>query len=314
MAFDRDNLVSLRYWSSEEERKPQRFYVALCLLMSSMQDFFLSLKESEDSNQNWAATCSYYSLVHAGRLLAFLALGDFPKSHSKLRLLMAASHNPRDTAPRLANKYPFDWLQEFQSLNELSPGEKKKSVTDKDYHALRNIVVQYLDDIEVANASMRLERYAKLLSAGANLRNDSNYEALLIAHEYEHRVMTSGFGRLAVSMSKAARTAVLMATDAFNGFLHHDEDVATNRAAYNSFLWEHLHGRIRDAIRNKLSGHEALIRRVDEHINRIHASETRAAHENIEMFTAWGIWGDKSALMRGFVSNLEQLEEITAGE
>jgi hypothetical protein len=55
--------------------------VALCLLMSSMQDYFLGLKESEEGNHNWAATCCYYSLVHAGCLLVFLALGDFPMSH-----------------------------------------------------------------------------------------------------------------------------------------------------------------------------------------------------------------------------------------
>ena len=313
MAFDRDRLVSLKYWRSGEERKAQRFYVALCLFMSSIQDYFLGLKEHEDNNLNWAATCSYYSLVHAGRLLAFLALGDFPKSHGKLRHLMEASHNPGDVEAKLARRYPFDWLQEFQSLSNPLPGGKKESVKEKDYHTLRDIILQFLDDIGVPDESSRLERYAKLLAAGAALRNDSNYEALLIAHEHEHRVMTSGFERLAVAMSKAAGTAVLLATDAFNGFLHHDEDVASNRAAYNSLLWEHLHGRIRDAIRNKLRGHEALIGRVDEHINRIHASEMVAAHENIEMFIAWGIWGDKSALMRNFVSELERLE-MTADE
>ena len=67
--------VSLGYWRARPERVPQRFYVAFCLLMSSLQDAILGQKERQSHNLNWSATCSYYSLVHGGRLLCFLALG-----------------------------------------------------------------------------------------------------------------------------------------------------------------------------------------------------------------------------------------------
>lgn len=55
MSNTRDNLPSLQYWQIPTERVPQRFYVASCLLMSSVQDAILGQKERETNNLNWSA-------------------------------------------------------------------------------------------------------------------------------------------------------------------------------------------------------------------------------------------------------------------
>jgi len=58
--------------------------------MSSVQDLILGQKEQESNNLNWSATCSYYALVHGGRLVCFLGLGDYPMQHAELRNLLSA--------------------------------------------------------------------------------------------------------------------------------------------------------------------------------------------------------------------------------
>lgn len=58
MPIDRADLASLAYWRSSQQRRAQRFYVAFCLLMFTIQDFLLGLKEREGQNLNWSATCS----------------------------------------------------------------------------------------------------------------------------------------------------------------------------------------------------------------------------------------------------------------
>ena len=76
MPINLSDLRSVSYWRDGQE--PQRFYIGFCLFFSAIQDWALGQKELRVHNLNWSATCSYYSLVHAGRLLTFLALGDFP--------------------------------------------------------------------------------------------------------------------------------------------------------------------------------------------------------------------------------------------
>ncbi len=111
MAIDRTTLASMVYWRGD--RQPQRFYVAFCLLMSGLQDWALGQMEKRERNFNWSGTCSYYSLVHIGRLLVFLAVGDFPTSHARLRTLLLAGSIGSTQMLHSPDGYPFDWLGEF---------------------------------------------------------------------------------------------------------------------------------------------------------------------------------------------------------
>lgn len=176
--MDRNQLTSISYWRGQ--RQPQRFYVAFCLLMSTIQDAVLGLKERRSHNLNWAATCSYYSLVHAGRLLSFLALGDYPTSHAELRQLISGAGNPprRRLPPR---GYPFDWLREFSQLAGAEPNRRAPATIPTRLSELRSCMVDYLLTIGVVDASEHLGRFGNTLLAAGPLRSDSNYEALLIA-------------------------------------------------------------------------------------------------------------------------------------
>jgi len=58
MTSSRADLPPLGYWRATPERQAQRFYVALCLFVATVQDAFLGAKERAQDNLNWSATCS----------------------------------------------------------------------------------------------------------------------------------------------------------------------------------------------------------------------------------------------------------------
>lgn len=245
MATDRASLASVAYWRGE--RQPQRFYIAFCLLMSSIQDALLGLKEEESANLNWSATCSYYALVHAGRLLTFIGLGDYPTSHADLRRLVGRTTRQQRPRAQRGDGFPFDWLRGFRA--ETIPGtpqgnSNRWADNPGEYLELRNSIIEYLTGIGVERAPERLEQFGTILGATADLRNDSNYEALLIAHEYEHVKMSSAFKDLAREMAAAADSNLPFVEDAFRCFLCADPDLETDRPRYCAMAQDYLATRL----------------------------------------------------------------------
>lgn len=314
--MEREKLASLSYWRSPTERPPQRFYVAFCLLTSSIQDRLLGLKEQKDNNLNWSATCSYYSLVHAARLLSFLALGDFPTSHGVLRRLLLEEAGGARNRPPPHDGYPFDWLRGFTQVAELEHTWGRPRVGAANIESFRSVILGYLLEIGVRDAAVKLARLGRILDAAAPLRNNSNYEALLIAHEYRHIRVTSAFERLAEYMAQAAESSVPFAIEAFNRFFRNDPDLATNHEAYASFLYHYLHERILNAVQRKLRGYADLAEKLTEVVALIDAPCAAARYDHLEDQISIGIFGQKARLMYDFDSKIESLARIvgTHGE
>jgi hypothetical protein len=314
MPFDRSKLVSAAYWKSESnrERTAQRFYVAFCLLMSSIQDAMLGLREHEVGNRNWSATCSYYSLVHGGRLLAFLALGDFPKGHDRLaQLLSGREGRIRLGDEGLPERSERWWLKGFTSSIWSSVNVSVDSPYGELARAdLREGIVAYLNEIEVGDPAIRLSTYGRILEAGRNLRTDSNYEALLIAHEYSHRRISEAFDRLAAQMARAVDSCLPLAKEAFKAYVTHDTDIRTDAGPYNSFLADYLQVRIKQAIGVKLGHSPRLQRRLDAHIEDLRPSGQREGYADLERAADEGIFAGKVHLMDEFEGKIRALTAL----
>lgn len=314
MPVDRESLTSVVYWRGE--RQPHRFYVALCLLMSSIQDLFLGVKERTSANLNWSATCSYYSLVHAGRLLTFIALGDYPTSHGALRQLFGRGgpQSTRRSPPR--DGYPFDWLRGFSAEATSRSGQRRVSPATPRAgpSELRGAMVAYFISIGVQSVAEGFDQFAAVLKAAAELRNDSNYEALLIAHEYDHEVMSSEFNSLAIRMCEAADKTRPFAIEVFTAFLDNDPDLETERAEYRAFANAYLNGRLIPAIDRKLADSGDLKKELRDIVQGLVRLPADGDYHRLEEAVSFGIFGGKARLMRGFREKIEDLRRATNGE
>jgi len=98
------------------------------------------------------------------------------------------------------------------------------------------MIVAYLNLVNVADVRQRLTSLGKVLGPACDLRNDINYEALLIAHEFRHEIISQAFADLSSNMAMAAESTLPFLIDAFNGFRFHDPDLPENRDQYETFL------------------------------------------------------------------------------
>ncbi len=185
------------YWNSSETRKAQRLYVSFCELAASALDYAegLSLLRRDERRQgaarlNWAGTAFYYSLVHSARFLIFTAVGDFPTQHNKLAQALSISHS---------GTVSTDWLRSFASNGNVSSATKI---------SFEHLVDYWSSGVSKGPTAAMFNWFADALARAKALRNENNYEALLIAHEYNHSYLGNSFKRLATTMERVAKTAL----------------------------------------------------------------------------------------------------------
>jgi hypothetical protein len=164
--------------------------------------------------------------------------------------------------------------------------------------------------VEVPDARKRLDEFGQLFAAAGPLRNDSNYEALLIAHEYQHP-MSEAFDSLSQYMTRAAELALPLLVDAFNGFRQRDPDLPNDRDTYESFLHEFVHRRIREGIRAKLIHTESLEMRLDEVLKRIGTESKDVPYDELEREVSMSFFENKRGLMRDFEEKIQGLARVT---
>jgi hypothetical protein len=155
--INRNDFPPILFWRSEPTCTAQRFYIGFCLLMSSIQDTFLGLLQREHNNLNWSATCSYYGLVHAGRLLSFVSIGDFPKAHSELRRLLSPPN------PRRNVRLGLDWLGAF--TREATHGPVYNGPGRYTQAELYELIRSYFSTRHVEGAQGRLEHFSSIFNA-----------------------------------------------------------------------------------------------------------------------------------------------------
>jgi hypothetical protein len=178
------------------------------------------------------------------------------------------------------------------------------------YGDLREAAVQYFELIEMAGFRARLEQFERLLSLAAELRSDSNYEALLIAHEYGHP-MTSAFENLATAMTVAAEESVRLFAASFSAFIAYDPDLESERNAYKAFLYDYLQKRLVGAVQRKIAGVPSLGAQLEELATEIQPKRPAVDYSHLEDVVSMKIFGQKARLMDDFKSKILALETAT---
>jgi hypothetical protein len=162
-----------------KRRLGERLYVIACLLWTALHDRHFA-KERQADTPNWSAIAGYYSMVHALRLVWFVLYGSYPTGHRPMANALSGSLGA------IAN-----WAQ------EKGVPEGKAKVT---LRALQSAIREGFGCPDLAD---RLQAVGRVFGAAIALREDSNYESLILAHQYFHIPATRGLINVPKEFAKA---------------------------------------------------------------------------------------------------------------
>ncbi len=304
---------SYDYWTESDERRAQHWYICFCLMMSSAQDWLTGVSLKSAGNLNWAATASYYSTVHCGRMLCFTVCGDFPTQHNKLReLFVAESHEENDRAgPRRQTtrsassgaRYQFDWLRRFAASNYSG---RERSTPNRSGAAIAEALRTLAPHLET-----ELDALCPRFSALGALRNDSNYESLLIAHEANHPFVTEQFELLASRALTLAKRAASLSRDVFLAYVNCDGRLEDRRRAFKTASAAYFDERLQRGLRSKLGRAEAPRQALEGYMNEPAIAELgtgdRSAVQSIEEQISMDLFDSKTSLMHSFEQKVAAL-------
>ena len=186
-----------QYWVNNDRTRDQQFYTAFCILVSACSDYAVGTTLQRDNRLNWACTALYYSLVHAARLIIFVDTGDFPTSHADLGTLFIDGE--------LATNRKNTWIKSSLGLFAREQGYQ----------------VQAVQHFKLTSITEQIRKHmGNNLKRARVLRNDANYEGLLISHEYDHVKVTKSFNHLADTLQLASSIFLPIMIKQFESFLN----------------------------------------------------------------------------------------------
>jgi hypothetical protein len=95
--------------------------------------------------------------------------------------------------------------------------------------ALNDLYDYYNQNLKLPNSSDYFEIIKRILENAKTLRNNSNYDALLMAHEYHHQQVTKDFVDLSQIMSEGAEVCLKIAAICFQFYVEHDQYIEEKR-------------------------------------------------------------------------------------
>ncbi len=224
------------FWSGDK-RPSQRLYFALCQFASAVLDYATGLdlptrKVHPEKNTvwqaplnvpdlgngtegvqsqprlNWAATAFYYSLVHAGRFFVFMPVGDFPKQHDLLPLCFGYREGDSRATKKPKGPKKTNWLGTFAGRLVPPVLIDGRNIDNSSQGVFSSLLHFWGERLRWQECDGVLRWFGETLERARNLRNENNYESLLIAHEHNHDEMTEAFHQLARCIRDAARKAL----------------------------------------------------------------------------------------------------------
>jgi hypothetical protein len=288
------------YWLAAEERRSQHLYIAFCEFASAALDYCEGgrlLEGPESARLNWAATALYYSLVHSSRFAVFMAVGDFPTSHAAL----ARSFDPHTTQVPRTN-----WLRGFLA-NEAATED---CCTCASFEKLCAFWSQHVNADKVDRT---LRWFNRVLARSRQLRNENNYEALLIAHEYRHPEVTHHFSRLARAMHSTAQTGLKVITRWFHEYLVTRPEPGDDRwyIEASDFIRVYSKARILEAARTwypkrVVDQLEEIMQPLTSAIGTTMGRRWRRFEDDVD----WAIFNPKRGLMTDFRTRIEEFYRL----
>jgi len=143
------------------------------------------------------------------------------------------------------------------------------------------------------------------------LREDSNYEALLIANEHGHFLVSPSVHELGRSLRDLAELVIITAADAVVAGLRRDPAIDADRTEFNAFAHKLFSEYVGDQgpIRIMLDRSCAFKNWFCEHEVRLREGQTTDGDRLGELIEGirFGVFGQKAALMNDYRRKIERL-------
>lgn len=191
-----------------DEKMIKDLYTLYCQIVTSLYNFAIAKELQIQNKLSWSAVAYYYSLLHIGRGLCFMGIGDFPIMHEKLRDLLKGKDLTTQNA-RL-------WKKRNQSINfqDLKRGLAEKTASDE-------------NEVEC-----QLKNLGRLLSKVSMIRNMSNYEMYIIAHQVDHQLVTAILSDGLIKLEKHVRLQLSTLVDYYRKYIQNLENLKEEYIAF----------------------------------------------------------------------------------
>lgn len=284
---------------ASEQRLGERIYISACLLWTAIHDRHLAHRLLHQS-PNWSAVCHYYSIVHCLRLFWFLLYGSYPKGHAEL-----AKGLQSGTRGATGN-----W-----SNDQLRPGEG--SVSSASFQTL----LRYRLNSQTLSDHVPL--VGTMFEQARVLRNDSNYESLILAHQYFHRStevnITDEMARTAAVMADSSQCAIQFTSQVMSLVFRDDRlwigaDSPYSGADLKALLLCYVYDKIRGANNGQEPNDDILtewlqgVPYILQDMTVAVASGDNNSARDLVSRVDYSVFSTKRTLMREFQSKVTQLE------
>ncbi len=286
---------SYNYWIQDPNKISQKFYLTFCLYISAILDFTVANELKQKRILNWSAVSSYYSMLHTGRLIIFIVFGDYPTSHSNICKFFNDKQDIK-----------CNWLKNFDSSN------------DRTNISFDELCEYYEDNLKLKNVREKLRKFGEKFEKARKLRNDSNYESLLIAHEHNHVYVTSSFMHLSKIMISVSRSSVETATKCFHNYIENDNCLNKDRYVYQYFVEKYIDLKIYDRIKENDSFNNGILQTLRPIISSLediystkqytfNNSTVTEKFNRLEEKTSMKMFSGKTELMKEFAKKINDL-------
>jgi len=229
-----------------------------------------------------------------------MAVGDFPTNHARL----ARCFNQESRAPEST-----DWLSKFLAHGYRHQPMAERYYTDVSLQRVHDFWLPFLAGNEASNF---LVWFGAVLDRARDLRNENNYEALLIAHEYRHPEMTEVFLNLATQMQAGARQVIKSIAQWYSAYLAHANSAVNSGPLPPAaeFIATYVAKRIEEPVRDWYTRDIAEeTRELIRPLSNLRASVENLEVKEIEWSIDWAVFNPKRSLMTAFRDKTNLLGE-----
>jgi uncharacterized protein (UPF0332 family) len=272
---------------SDEEIK--KFYTLFCEIFTAFHNYATAKKLSKSKIYTWSLTAYYYSLMHCGRAICYMALKCFPKRHEALHKFLKGENLER--------------REKFWKLDE------PKGISEQ--HTFEEL----LENLPVNNNSVKskIKKLGEYLEKIKKVREFNSYEMFIVAHQIEHYVLSPKLKKGSIKICQIVKNYLIFVMDLFFAYVQPKADYfkafLLDRNQNNKWAFEYL---LRTLSKQRFG--KSIIEEVKTVINDQLLSRISVQMECPDSFyepISFQVFSGKSQIINDFIKLIDDVDNET---